>query len=284
MLKKSLLLVLILVLALSLVACGAPEEEAPTSESLPGMTDEATVNYLLGKYKGLNFPAVSYEVSSLFHLEGLDIRTEAEVSVKGGDFAAFTETTVGDVAVNYNFRYVQGILYVEALGAKVKGPASAEEAQSALDRQLPFVAEDLGIFRRKDLLRSEDGSCLVVLSDPSVDVTSLLNLSAVASREEASQDASEEDTGIRFTKTKDFYLSLSFSSEGALQKMAVGGEVTVLDEGAESQMKMEVVYKILSTDAAQIAVTVPEDGDEYQAADSSEPESPSDNTDDSDEE
>ena len=267
-LKSTLALVLGLILLVSFGACSYELPLAPSTEQLQGMSDEETVTYLLSNFKGLDLPAVSYEMKAEYTLADTVVLLTAQVARKGDNLSVATQTSVGDVSVPYSFTYVGGILYAEALGVKVKGPAALTEAEAALQQQLPFTAENLGMFGQKTLLRSEDGSCHVVLSDPTVDVTGLLNLSAVAKDSEdvpETEDPSVE-TGIRFTKTTDFYVSLSFSPSSVLQKMTVGGDVTVLDNGVELQMKMEVTYRILSTDPAQISVAAPADADQYQQA------------------
>ena len=261
-LKRMGIFVWVLVLLFSCAACGTPSEESPSSEHLGEKSDEETIDLLLKGYQGLNYPAVSYEAEYVFSLSGINVSVRSEVAVKGTDVSSSTETTVGETVVNHSFVYADGILYLNASGTKIKGEAPSAEVQASLDAQLPFVVKDTGLFRKQSLLRSEDGSCLVVLSDPSVDVTEQLNLSTVSSDSE-SEDSGEESSGPLFTETSDFYVSLSFSASGDLEKMTVGGNVTFVEDGLESQMSMRVVYRILSTDASQISVTVPEDGDSY---------------------
>lgn len=253
--KKILFLLMALVMVFSLCACNGGAQDPSAEPSMPQLSDEETIDYLLEKYEGLNYPAVSYDLSASFSVEEQEIRMTGQVAVKNESLSLKTTTAVGETSVDYRCVYVDGMLYVDALGVKMKSPATADQAGSVLENQQFFDLEDTDIFRDRTLLRSEDGSFLVVLSLPSEDVLSLLNLSSVLSAEEGEE--------IRFTKTSDFYVSLAFSPEGNFQKMTVGGTVTVTDNGVETSLEMEVVTRILSVDPAEITVTAPEDADLY---------------------
>jgi len=212
----------------------------------------------------------------------MDINLKSTVSLAGDGMAASCETKVLDTTVAQEMVYVDGTLYVSALGVNVKGPATEAEARKALEAMQVRIPDDnLGAFSQKTLLRSEDGSCRVILSEPTVDLLSLLNFSHLIAQEDGTEDAPAEgeeavlpeEESLRFTKISDVYLSLAFSAEGTLTGMELGGDVTCLQNGVESLMTLKVTYKILSTDPAQVQVAPPADGDSYaDAEDSADPE------------
>lgn len=265
--KKLLCFCLALAALFSLVSCAA----APETPSLQGKSDAETVAELLAGYKGLDLPAVSYEMVARYDVAGEKISSTASVSVVGDHCSVDSETVAEGVSVPYGFVYVDGILYVNALGVRVKGAATAEDADKAFGQQVPFLLKDTELFATRTLLRSEQGDYQVVLSDPKSDMTSLLNLSSVLK-------AGEGEEAPRLLRTSDFYVTLGFSAQGALQKVTVGGDVTFLSGGVEALLTFEVKFTDIKTEG--VTVSVPSDAEEYTEA---EPEVPStEGTEDSD--
>lgn len=256
--KKLLCLCLALAALFAFVSCAA----APEAPSLEGKSDAETVAELLAGYKGLELPSVSYKVAMRYDVAGEKISSTASVSVAGSNCAVESEIEVDGVSVPHSFAYVDGILYVNALGVRVKGAATAEDADKALGQQIPFLAKDPELFATRTLLRGEKGDYQIVLSDPKSDVTGLLNLSSVLNGEEGEE-------APRLLRTSDFYVTLGFTAQGALQKVTVGGDVTFLSGGVEALLTFEVKFTDIRTEG--VTVSAPADAEEYTEA---EPETP----------
>ena len=257
--KKLLCLGLILAALFAFASCSASSETPP----LEGKSDGEIVTELLAGYKGLDLPSVSYRVSAKYDVAGENISSTAFISVAGENCSVESETVADGVSVPYSLVYADGILYVNALGVRVKGGATAEEADQALGQQIPFLANDTELFATRTLLRSETGDYQIVLSDPKSDVTGLLNLSSALSAEEGEE-------APRLLRTSDFYVTLGFTAHGVLQKVTVGGDVAFLSGGVEALLTFEVRYTDVKTEG--VTVSAPEDAAEYTEA---EPETPS---------
>ena len=270
--KKLLILLLIGALALSLTACGESQPEAPAPEDLQKMTDEDTIRYLLENYKGLDYANSVWDVSLSTKVADTEAMTsEMTVSVKNGNFSVASKTTVAGVSVPVNYVYLDGILYMDAAGAKVKGAASGDYADELFDsaqNDLSY-ADDLSIFGKKALLRSENGDYLLVLSEPSKDMLEYLNAPTEElvpeTGEEETEEADpeeapgeEEDAPAVYTGVSNFYLSLAFTAEGALKKLTMGTDLTVSEGGLESEVSMLVEYALVTS------ISAPADAASYQ--------------------
>lgn len=291
--KKLLILLLIGALAFSLAACGESQPEAPAPEDLQEMTDEDTIRYLLENYKGLDYTNSVWEVSLSTKVADTETMTsEMTVSVKNGNFSVASKTTVAGVTVPVNYVYLDGILYMDAAGTKVKGSASGEYADELFDsaqNDLSY-ADDVSIFGKKALLRSENGDYLLVLSEPSKDMLEYLNAQGGESvpetdeEEKAEEDTEEgpgdaEDSPAVYTGVSDFYLSLAFTAEGALKKLTMGTDLTVSEGGIESEVSMLVEYALVTADPLEIAISAPADAASYKETEfeppvSTDPEAP----------
>lgn len=275
--KKLLILLLIGALALSLAACGESHPEAPAPEDLQEMTDEDTIRYLLENYKGLDYTNSVWEVSLSTKVADTEAMTsEMTVSVKNGNFSVSSNTTVAGVSVPVNYVYLDGILYMDAAGVKVKGAASGDYADELFDsaqNDLSY-ADDLSIFGEKALLRSENGDYLLVLSEPTKDMLAYLNSQVEESAPETGEEETEEDTEETpgdsedapavYTGVSDFYLSLAFTEEGALKKLTMGTDLTVSEGGLESEVSMLVEYALVTADPLEISISAPADAASYQ--------------------
>lgn len=275
--KKFAALMLVLVLLLSLAACSNGIEPPVTEE---GRSEEEILLALLAGYRGFPEAPVRYSSEVSLTMAGTEIRVESDVMLAGDNFSFSSATEVAGVSVTQETVYADGMLYVSALDAKVKGAVTAAEAQKALARMTVEIPDSVGGFAKKTLLLSEDGSARIVFSEPTSDLLPLLNFShlmgAEADSEEPPKDGAgeeealpEEKNSLRFTKIANAYLTLAFSSEGALTGMELGGDVTCLRDGVEDLLTLKVVYKILSTDPSEVKVSAPADGDSYTLAEDS---------------
>ena len=213
-------------------------------------------------------------------MAGTEIRLDADVILAGDNLSIASETEIAGVSVAQETVYADGMLYVSALDAKVKGAATADEARKVLEAMTVSIPDSVGGFSKKTLLLSEDGSARIVFSEPTGDLLTLLKFSHILgtegdSEEEPKEDVGEEETlpeeenSLRFTKIANAYLTLAFSSEGALTGMELGGDVTCLRDGVEDLLTLKVAYKILSVDPSEVKVTAPADGDSYTLAEDS---------------
>ena len=275
--KKFAALMLVLVLLFSLGACSYGTDVPVTEEE---RSEEEILLSLLAGYNGFPEAPVHYTSEVSIQMAGTEIRLDADVILAGDNLSIASETEIAGVSVAQETVYADGMLYVSALDAKVKGAATADEARKVLETMTVSIPDSVGGFSKKTLLLSEDGSARIVFSEPTGDLLTLLKFSHILgtegnSEEEPKEDVGEEETlpeeenSLRFTKIANAYLTLAFSSEGALTGMELGGDVTCLRDGVEDLLTLKVVYKILSTDPSEVKVTAPADGDSYTLAEDS---------------
>ena len=270
----------LIVAAIGSFACCSKEEPEKPKKDLSGLKDEQVIETLLAEYRGLSFSAATYEAEVTCSYSGNEATVSVKASVLDSAFSLSSVTNVGETSQTSEMVFVDGVLYLSLMGEKTKVSLGSDAAGERMEQQLPFVLKDLSVFEKQDLLRGEDGSYVVVLSQASEELLSVLDLQSVlpsdASSEEnsdAEEDSEAEEDGetsvesvsAEITRVKDPYLSLSFGSDGALQKISLGLVAVVSDDGADADMRLEVVYRILTTDRAEISVKAPADAAEYES-------------------
>lgn len=249
MLKKVVLLLLLWCFCLSLAACAPSGDPSQPAEK----SDEEMISSLLADCKGLDLPNISYKTEFSVEIPGQgSFVLEALVSVKGPSCAMEQTLSLMGQTATTAYCYSDGIFYATTAQGNVKSsledPALVKEAVRADFLLAPTL------FTEKRLLRSEDGSFYVVLSqaDP-------------ASHEEIAQQLAVMGE-LKFSSLSDIYTSLHFSSDGKLLGGVSGFTMTLLDGGSEFQVEVEGVHEVLSLDPSQITVTVPENADAYAEA------------------
>lgn len=252
--KKLLSLLFAAILCFSFSACNQVEEEPEiTPETLAEKSDEQIIDILKKNYSAYHPTALSYEADITYSTAGqTTYATHTEVLVNGTNQRSETEITAPTKTAPVIMTLADGIWYVEGDGQKIKYPAEEEMAI-----EYPFLM-DLSSFTKNTLLRSEDGSYVLVFHQPSNEADSLLN--------EFMQ--SEESTVTGFSNA---YVSLLFSSGGGLDRVSLGITYTVSLDEVETEMDVLIEYRILSTDPRATAISAPEDADTYSEQTSQEP-------------
>ena len=249
MIKKVILLLLLGCFCISLAAC-APSGEA-SQPSAGEKSDEEIIALLLADCQGLDLPDISYHTEFSLEIPGQgSLSLEALVSVKGQDRSMEQTVSLLGQSATMAYCYTDGVFYVTSAQGNVKSsledPVLVKEAVRADFLLAPTL------FTEKRLLRSEDGSFYVVLSqaDP-------------ASHEEIARQLAVLGGEMQFSSLSDIYTSLHFSPDGKLLGGVSGFTMTLLDGGSEFHVEVEGVHEVLSLDPSLIAISVPENADSY---------------------
>lgn len=248
--KKLTALLLAILLTLSLTACGIFADPEEPEKTLSQKTDEELIIVLLdGMDKQEASPAFLAEYSvRCLSADQILTSVEGVLEVKGSQSHMTVTATAAGESSTVDYVYTDGVFYVNAAGVKVRYTASAEQILPYLESAVPSEFDDVFsyAFAKRSLLRETDGGYTVVLSDP----TQNLPISG-----------GEEDP--RITEVKDFFVSLRFSSRGALMGTTFQMTCTVASAETTAEVVYVSEYDIVSTDGREVYISAPEDAASY---------------------
>lgn len=274
--KRFFAILLLVCMSFSLAACSQePERE---KEDLSKLSDEKIVERLLSDYRKAKYPVVQYEGSVFVTVAQTTLEMRYEASVNGTDlsYKAFAEEETQPVL---SVVCVNGTVYLDMMGVKTK---TADTDLVASYAELPFVLEDLDVFAKKDLLRTENDAYVLVLSEPSDAFIGQYGLEDMIESQLPSEDGEDDsEAPIEIRSLEGTFVSIVFSTAGEVQQLTVGVSARVLYDGEEMDLSMEAVYDILSRDAASVVVTAPSDASEYEDLSSEDTDADSDASSDS---
>lgn len=274
--KRFFAILLLVCMSFSLAACSQePERE---KEDLSKLSDEKIVERLLSDYRKAKYPVVQYEGSVFVTVAQTTLEMRYEASVNGTDlsYKAFAEEETQPVL---SVVCVNGTAYLDMMGVKTK---TADTDLVASYAELPFVLEDLDVFAKKDLLRTENDAYVLVLSEPSDAFIGQYGLEDMIESQLPSEDGEDDsEAPIEIRSLEGTFVSIVFSTAGEVQQLTVGVSARVLYDGEEMDLSMEAVYDILSRDAASVVVTAPSDASEYEDLSSEDTDADSDASSDS---
>ncbi|MBQ1966275.1 MAG: hypothetical protein II348_06305 [Clostridia bacterium] len=261
--KKILVLLLAALLCFAVTACGTPsEEEVPeiSKEELSAMTDDALIAFLLDRSASYREPQVFEAEMSYRYTSGDATVTSMAGTVRsnGIDRIMTFDRTVGDTTKSLTYIYKNGTMYWND-GGQYRYEAESAQAAEYFAKQYPsFGTVSSYGFARKDLLRSEDGDYHLVLSSPAngvgnADLPSPLALLG-------------ENEKMELSSFSDVYLSLWFSSEGALLGQSLGLDCKMTNDGVITEGTVLFRFAIRSVEPVQNPISEPDNAESYTTA------------------
>ena len=248
--KKLTALFLAFLLISSLSACGILSEPEEPEKTLSQKTDEELIIVLLdGMDKQEASPAFLAEYSvRCLSADQVLTSVEGTLGVKGTQSHMTVTATAAGESATVDYVYTDGVFYVNAAGVKVRYPASAEQILPYLESTVSSEFDDVFsyAFAKRSLLRETDGGYTVVLSDPTQNLP-----------------VSDGEEDPRITEVKDFFVSLRFSSRGALMGTTFRMTCTVASSDTTTEVVYVSEYDIVSTDGREVYISAPEDAESY---------------------
>lgn len=259
--KKILFLLLAMALCLSLAACGeTPDEDEALRKDLTAMSDEELTATLLANYEAYEEPGVFVGETSWLYRSGDSVVASMTGSVRSNGAArTLTRTvTVGESSRTETCTYVGGVCYFHH--NKTKASAEADQVSACFAARYPqFGKVSEYYFARKDLLRSEDGTYLLVLSSPSAGIAPSADITGPLTA------AGNETAPVTLSGYSDIYLTLLFSAEGKLTGQTLGFDCKMTADGIETEGEVLFKFRITSTDPVQNVISAPDGGDAFGA-------------------
>ena len=261
--KKILLLFLAAALCLSLGACGeTPDEDEALRKDLSAMSDQELTATLLANYEAYEEPGVFIGEVSWLYRSGDSVIASMTGSVRStGAARTMTRTaSVGESTRTETYTYVGGVCYFHH--DKIKASAEPDAVSAYFAARYPqFGRVSEYYFARKDLLRSEDGSYLLVLSEPSADVAPSADITGPLTA------AGNETPPVTLSGVTDLYLTLCFSAEGKLTGQTLGFDCKMTADGIETEGEVLFQFRITSTDPVQNVISAPDGSDAFETPD-----------------
>lgn len=262
--KKFLLLFLAAALCLSLGACGeTPDLDEELRKDLSAMSDNDLTSTLLANYEAYEEPGVFVGEYSWLYRSGDTVVASMTGSVRSNGAArTLTRTAaVGESSRAETYTYAGGVCYFHH--DKIKASAEPDAVTAYFAKLYPqFGKASEYYFARKDLLRSEDGTYLLVLSSPSAGIAPSADITAPLTA------AGNETAPVTLSGFSDIYLTLRFSAEGKLTGQTLGFDCKMTADGIETEGEVLFKFRITSTDPVQNVISAPDGADAFEIPES----------------